>query len=124
MKKIFFTVLSIFSLPFVALAQGGGGGGGGGGSSITTLLNSVKDIVNLLIPLLIGVAMVAFFWGLIKYIWGGGKDTAKGKAIMTAGIISLFVMVSIWGIITFVQNSLQVGTVEGGGIPAPQIKYQ
>ncbi len=117
MKKTALTTAALFALPFVAFAQTGNL------SNIQQLVVSVGNIVSLLIPILIAIALVAFFWGLIKYIWGGGKETAKGKSIMIAGIISLFVMVSIYGIINFAQNALLGGT-PGQNINAPRIPTQ
>ena len=111
MKKTALVTTAIFALPFVAFAQAGDLG------PIARLVNSVGAIVALLIPILIAIALVVFFWGLIKYIWGGGKDTAKGKNIMIAGIISLFVMIAIYGIINFAENALLGGHLQNIGVP-------
>ena len=60
-------------------------------------------------PLLIGAAVVAFFWGLLVYIFKSGKEGNKeGKKIMFAGIVALFIMVSLWGIIALLQSALGV----------------
>jgi hypothetical protein len=75
----------------------------------------------MLIPLLIAMALVAFFWGLVRYVWGGGEEGHKeGRNIMIAGITALFVMVSVWGIIRLVQNTLGVGS--GGSLPPPTVQ--
>ncbi len=117
MKKTAILSAVIFAAPFAAFAQTGNL------SNIQQLVQSIGNIVAILIPILIAIALIAFFWGLIKYIWGGGKDTAKGKSIMIAGIISLFVMVSIYGIIAFAQNALLGGT-PGQNINAPRVPSQ
>ncbi|MDO8517744.1 MAG: hypothetical protein Q7S26_00425 [bacterium] len=111
MKKIALTTVALFAVPFVAFAAGGELTG------INTLVTSSGTIIANLIKVLIGLALVVFFWGLIKYIWGGGKDTAKGKSIMIAGIIALFVMISIYGIISFAQNALLGGEKTDINIP-------
>ena len=100
MKKTALTIATLLALPFVASAATGQL------QNIGDLVVAIGSIVALLIPILIALALVVFFWGLVKYIWGGGKDTAAGKKIMIAGIISLFVMISIYGIIYFAQLSL------------------
>lgn len=76
----------------------------------------------MLVPLLILAALVAFFIGLVRYVWGGGGEEAhkKGRSIMIAGITALFVMVSIWGIIRLIQNTLQVDS--GGALTPPTVQ--
>ncbi len=61
------------------------------------------DILLLLVPLLVGIALLVFFWGIVKFIKSAGSETARddAKNIMFWGIIALFVMVSIWGIVQF-----------------------
>lgn len=66
-------------------------------------------ILNGLVGLLILVAILAFFWGLIKYLFsGGGEDKSEGLKLMFYGVIAIFVMVSIWGIIRLLQNTFGV----------------
>ncbi len=65
-------------------------------------------MLNRLIPVLIALALVVFFWGLIKYIRSG--KSAGGKDIMIAGLVGLFIMVSVWGIIRIAQNTLLGGS--------------
>lgn len=66
-------------------------------------------ILNGLVGLLILVAILAFFWGLIKYLFsGGGEDKSEGLKTMFYGVIAIFVMVSIWGIIKLLQNTFGV----------------
>jgi hypothetical protein len=75
--------------------------------------------------------MVAFFFGIVQFIWGtrdGDPTRAKnGKNFMLWGLIALFVMFSVWGIITYVQQifgvtqntitipTIQINTGTGGG---------
>ena len=93
--------LSALSLPFIALAQ----------VTIESTLNRVLGILNGVIFLFITIAIVVFFWGLISYLANiGGEDAAKkGIQLMLWGVIALFVMVSVWGIIRLLQNTFGVG---------------
>ncbi len=61
------------------------------------------DLLSLVIPLLAGLALLAFFWGLAKFVYNAGSESAREEAknVMFWGIIALFVMVSIWGIVSF-----------------------
>ena len=83
--------------------------------NLTQLISFAGDILNRVIPVLIALALVVFFWGLIQYI----RTHKNGKDIMIAGLVGLFIMVSVWGIIRIAQNTLGVG---GGGSPTvPQV---
>ena len=101
MKKTALISAAFLALPFVAFAQGNL-------SNIQQLIVAIGNIVALLIPIMIGVAMLVFFYGLVKYVQGG-EGVSEGKNIMIGGIIALFIMVSIWGIIRFAQASLGIG---------------
>jgi hypothetical protein len=72
---------------------------------IKGLITSFGNIVSILIPISVGVALLVFFWGLVTYIYKSdnvaGKDEGKNKMIW--GIVALFVMVSVWGLIQFMQ---------------------
>ena len=73
------------------------------------LIDSISQIVDLLIILAAGVALLAFFWGLAKFIFrsaGDEKAVEEGKRVMIWGVVALFVMVSVWGIVRFVQGEL------------------
>lgn len=88
--------------------------------NITNLVVAVGRILNLLIPIMVVLAILAFFWGLVKYIQGG-KGLGEGKNIMLAGVVSLFIMISLWGILAFIGNALGISQV-GGSLPAPKVE--
>jgi len=55
------------------------------------------------------LALLTFFWGLVKFITkvgGDAKAAAEGKTFMVWSVIALFVMVSIWGMIYFIGAQL------------------
>lgn len=58
--------------------------------------------------------VVAFFYGIVEYIWGRRQGniekTKNGNQFMTWGLIALFVMFSVYGIIKFAQNIIMPGT--------------
>lgn len=98
----FIYVFLSFFFPDLALAQGG----------LKTLLLSLQGVINLLIKVAVAFAVVFFFWGLAKMILRGGdeKATEEGKKIMVWGIIALFVIIAIWGIVTFIQQAFGLQT--------------
>ena len=73
-------------------------------SIIQVILSSVFDP---LVPILIGLAIIVFAWGLYKYLKSGIGDTAElkgSKSLMFWGVIMIFAMLSVWGIVLVLQN--------------------
>lgn len=64
-------------------------------------------ILGLAFPAIIGLTLLTFFWGLAKFLGGGGSEQSveEGKKLMLWGIIGLFVMVSTWGIVKLLTLS-------------------
>jgi hypothetical protein len=89
------------------------------GASAQSIIGVIIGIVNTLIPFMLALALLAFFWGLVRYIWNSGDAEAQaaGKGIMIWGIIALFVMVAVWGLVGVVANTFNIGT--GGSATAP-----
>jgi hypothetical protein len=84
------------------------------------LIGQFGNILETLLPIFVTLAVLAFFWGLIKFIFTAGDSRDEGKQIMLWGIISLFVIVSIWGIVGFLANLFGIGT--GGSAPVPGVQ--
>ena len=84
-----------------------------GAQTLSQTLVFISTLLNGVIGLFITLAIVVFFWGLIKYLWSMGPDDAQnGIRIMFWGVVAIFVMVSIWGIIRLVQRSFGVTSVD------------
>jgi hypothetical protein len=100
-KSIKYIVLASFFTPLLASAQF---------VSTQNLIERFGAIVQYSISLLAAIALLVFFWGLVKFIRKAGEgDVKEGKAIMLWGIIALFIMISIWGIVRFMQHELLPG---------------
>ena len=87
---------------------------------LQNLANGVGTIINILIPAMMALAVLAFFWGLVKYIASASDEAAKegGKTLMIWGMIALFIMVALWGILGWVQGTLGItGTLSSGTAP-------
>ena len=72
------------------------------------LVGMFLSLIGLLIPVLFGLSLIVFLWGIIKaWILGGGDETSvtKGKQIALAGIIGLVVMAGVWGIVALIRSS-------------------
>ena len=80
-------------------------------ASAATLLDTlalVSTFLNALIGVFITIAIVVFFWGLIRYLVSVGEEKSEGLQIMFYGVIAIFVMVSLWGIIRLLQTTFKV----------------
>lgn len=90
-----------------------------------TLISNIGDIVNTLTPIVLGIIVIAFLWGLAKYVYNADDEEARkqGKNIMIAGVIALFLASAIWGIVAWLEAEFGVSgdftgdapTVEGVG---------
>ncbi len=78
---------------------------------IKTLFYSFGQLVDGLILIVVGIALLAFFWGLVKFIFAQGSEASKleAKKIMGWGLVALFVMISVWGLVRFMQRELLPG---------------
>ncbi len=97
------------------------GGTTGNANGLLSLLAIAQTVINRLVPFAIGIAVLAFFWFLIKMIWGSDNPEAKKTSVqgITYSIVALFLMVAVWGVIGLLANMLGVGV--GGGLPTPTI---
>jgi len=112
MKKYFIAGAS-FLLPAIAFAQVPTG------TYLSGLLSVITTLIRTATPVVIGLAMLFFLYGLMKFVLAAGNEEAKdtGKRIMIWGIISLFVMVSVWGLVQLLNQETGVGA--GGSVTLP-----
>ncbi|MEY4602531.1 MAG: hypothetical protein RL292_472 [Candidatus Parcubacteria bacterium] len=79
--------------------------------AIKTLLKDFKSILDLLVPIIFGLAVLFFFWGVAQFIRTVSEKTKEeGKNKMIWGIVALFVMFSIWGIIKYIGDTVGIDT--------------
>jgi hypothetical protein len=66
------------------------------------------NIIGQLVPFLVGLSLVVLLWGLTMFIRASGDEAEikKGKDMMIYGIMGLFIMVSVWGIIQIMFTSV------------------
>jgi branched-subunit amino acid permease len=114
MKKVIYGLMSF--APVLALAQGLSG--------LETIVDDMQSILAKVVPLLFGLAIAWFFWGVIKFIRSAGdpKATADAKGTMIYGVIAIAVMASVYGLVTWLGNTLGVDT--GGTIDLPDLPTQ
>ena len=90
--------LAVAAVPSLAL----------GAETLLSLLVTASRFLNGVIGLFITLAIVVFFWGLISYLMQVGEKKSEGLQIMVWGVLAIFVMVSLWGIIRVLQSTFGV----------------
>ena len=68
------------------------------------------DILDPIIGVLLLLATVVFLWGIVKYIFAG-DDTEKlkeARQFIMWGIVGLFVMISVWGLVELINNTFLI----------------
>ncbi|MDO8569177.1 MAG: hypothetical protein Q7R89_00065 [bacterium] len=100
MKKVIIATLAL--APTLVFAQSLG--------NLETLVRSVGRLVDLSLPIVVGIALLAFFWGLVQFILSQGDESKKtdAKKVMLWGVIALFVMITVWGLVKFIATSLGI----------------
>jgi succinate dehydrogenase/fumarate reductase cytochrome b subunit len=129
MKKLFTTRgIAITSFIFVSLLTTATAADINTG--ITNLSTIVSTLTNTLVKslgtLFATAAMVAFFFGVVQYIWGAREgDEAKikkGNIFMKWSMLALFIMFSLWGIIIYVQKIFGIDGQSTIIIPSIQLE--
>ena len=87
-------------------------------SNFGALVTMILGFIAYLIPLLIAIGLLVFFWGLAKFILHAEEEDKReeGRQLMLWGAIGLFVMVSFWGL-----TKILLGTF-GFGFAFPKLK--
>ena len=80
------------------------------------ILGKIIDLMLLVIPLVFGLAFLVFLWGIYKYIRAAEEgDKAEGRNTIMYGIIGLFVMVAVWGLVKVIGTTFNIGLSTGSG---------
>ncbi len=85
-------------------------------NNLVLILTSFFGLVNQAIIVGYALAFLALVWGVAKYIFSAGDEEAKGagQRIMIGGVIGLFVITAVWGIVAFLVSSTGVDTKTPG----------
>lgn len=78
-------------------------------------LDSLKEIFyyfscflgKIILPFLVTLAVVGFIWGVIQYFLNPDNEEKRkaGKSFIIWGLIALFVIVSVWGLVNVFSNT-------------------
>lgn len=69
----------------------------------------MAGVLKPIVPLLVSLTIIVFIIGIIKFIRAADeKNREEGKQFMLWGVIGIFVMVSVWGLVGIIQRSFNL----------------
>lgn len=77
-------------------------------SAVTLMASINRVILNPIIGLLFALATVVFLYGLVRYLMSPGNEEIRktNKQHMLWGIIGMFIMISVFGIMKIILNTV------------------
>ncbi|HUQ30217.1 MAG TPA: hypothetical protein VM103_01715 [Candidatus Paceibacterota bacterium] len=117
MKKALITgssLVAAFSVPLFAFAAATP-------TDLTSLGTTIVSLINnILVPLIFSLAFIVFIWGAFNtFILGANSEDVreKGKNLMLYSLIGFFVMVSIWGLVNILTNTVDLNSTTPDSVP-------
>ena len=70
----------------------------------------VESVFDPLAIIIVGLAVLYFLIGILKYIQSVDNEEKRkeGATMITYGVIALFVMIAIWGLVHVLQNTFRL----------------
>jgi uncharacterized membrane protein len=80
------------------------------GQDFKTAVGGLRDFIMNIVPILTSLAILVFFWGVAEYVFASDDKQAieDSKKRIIWGIVGLFTIVTIWGIVQFLGVSLSL----------------
>ena len=101
MWRALFFALPLVSAPLIAFAAAP--------RTFSELAFYLVDLMGYAIGTLILAGLVLYFFGSIQHLTklsGGSSDSSQRSTFFLVGVIILFVMVSVWGILQLLESTL------------------
>ena len=77
----------------------------------TALLDRIVTyLIDPAVKVIFTLGLLMFFVGIVEFLWAlkDGKPSAEGKQHMIYGMSGMFIMVSVYGIISMIMNTLGI----------------
>ena len=76
--------------------------------TIPVIQKAITHIVNPLIGFFFAMAFIVFLWGIFEFIAGSNNEekVTAGKQHMLWGVIGIFIMISVFGIMNLVCSTI------------------
>jgi len=76
-----------------------------GADTVVGVIDEIKTILKAIVPLIGSLAIIYFLWSTAQYILKEGDAKNEARTHMIWGIIILFVMISVWGLVAILTNT-------------------
>lgn len=87
------------------------------------LIPFLIGFINNAIAFILGVTVLVFIWGIFKLVFSNkdSKEREQARGYIVWGIVALFVMVSVWGLVNLLISFFGFGATEAmtPGFPNP-----
>ena len=112
-KTLFATSLAYFILPMIALAA----------NNLTDVFTTIAKLATTAMELLVGLAVLVLVWGIVKYIISADDPTARaeGRSLVLWGVIGVFAIVSIWGLVNILAGTFNLNATALGVPTLPTV---
>ena len=109
-KVVGFSSLVSFFSPLVALAQGSAPV-----TSVDSALEVAKALITQVTPFIIGLGVFVILFGVFRYVVQADNEEARksGQKFIFWGVIGVFVMISIWGLVNILVGTVPLDTTPG-----------
>ena len=81
--------------------------------TFATFITSIVNVMNTyVIPLIVGLAILAFIWNAARYfIFAGDSEDAraKGRQSVIWGVFGIVALLALWGIVNALLSTLNLG---------------
>lgn len=95
-KSLYSILLLSLALPSFVFAQE---------KTWVTVINELMLVIDGLVPIIIGLAILFFIWGIFKYVFTGEKvEKEKAREVMVWGLISLVIIFSVWALVRMIAS--------------------
>ncbi len=84
------------------------------------IFKDLGGIFNAIIPLLMVAATVFFLWGVLQFVTSGGDEDKRkeGRDHIIYGLIGLFIMVAVWGLVGAIQGTFNLTETTNVNLPS------
>ncbi len=77
------------------------------GYTFKDFIYNIISLLDIVIYLIIALAVIVFFYGIVLYIAKSDSESERKKGVqyILFGIIGLFVMISVWGLVYILTST-------------------
>jgi hypothetical protein len=87
-------------------------------SDLQGLMCKFGELLGAILPILIGLGVVYFVWGVISYVISADEEAKKaGRDRIIFGIIGLAVIVGLWGLVGLVTETFDLENTSTINVP-------